>query len=275
MLDVRCCVVKWSPTDVQTHLYPKVTWYYEPISIQRIFHQQHQRWHVRTCQILLVSASSMPLASSHSIQPCLYMLAMTRVHLSRVMSVSRPRTLSINSVMSLLHSPSSFSICFLFSRSSFKSSIRNSTMRSLMDDILTQNEMWLVFISTYIKIHVTTWSNQLQWHVWTRQNSIIIIIMLLLPCHQVPVTSSNEAKCDGIPFYLILTTVRRLAMRRGEALLSGRHLSDTRIRYTCSGELRNDFLGVHQRQLVQVISILHKIINQFVIVIYVSAEVRQ
>ena len=370
MLDVRCCVVKWSPTDVQTHLYPKVTWYYEPISIQRIFHQQHQRWHVRTCQILLVSASSMPLASSHSIRPCLYMLAMTRVHLSRVMSVSRPRTLSINSVMSLLHSPSSFSICFLFSRSSFKSSIRNSTMRSLMDDISTQNEMWLVFISTYIKIRVTTWSNQLQWHVWTRQNSIIIIIMLLLPyfptafafascydlrttntpfpflnpsirrvtrslpmkgadtcewntfpknpcfvgsfasfslsvllqyhahpsngcertfpihthghtldtqkpCHQVPVTSSNEAKCDGIPFYLILTTVARLAMRRGAALLSGRHLSDTRIRYTCSGELRNDFLGVHQRQLVQVISILHKIINQFVIVIYVSAEVRQ
>ena len=95
------------------------------------------------------------------------------------------------------------------------------------------------------------------------------------PCCQLAVTSSNEAKCDGIHFYLILTTVRRLAMRRGAALLSGRHLSDTWIRYTCSGELRNDFLGVHQRQLVQVISILHKIINQFVIVIYVSAEFHQ
>ena len=53
---------------------------------------------------------------------------------------------------------------------------------------------------------------------------------------------------SDFPFYLILTTVVRLAMLWGAVLLSRRHLSDTRIRHTCSGELWNDFLSVHQCQ---------------------------
>ena len=50
-----------------------------------------------------------------------------------------------------LHFSSSFSICFLFSHSSFKSSIRNFNKRPLTDNNSTQNEMWLMFISIYIK----------------------------------------------------------------------------------------------------------------------------
>ena len=137
-------VDKWFLSHFHFHLYPKVTWHYEPISIQRVVHHQHQWGRVWTCQMLNVSTSSTPLAPSHSIRPWLYMLAITRVRLSRTMSVSRSWILLFNSTVSLLLSPSSFSICFLFSRSSFKRSISNSNMRSLTDDISTSNEMWQI-----------------------------------------------------------------------------------------------------------------------------------
>ena len=297
-------VDKWFLSYDHFHLYPKVTCHYEPISIQKVVQHQHQWGHVWTCQTLNVSTSSTPLASSHSTWPCLYMPAITWVRLSRTISVSRSWILFVNSIVNLLHSPSSFSICFLFSRSSFKRSISNSNMRSLTDDILTSNEMWQIQ-----QAFISCCSCRIFQH---------LLLLLLISIHKPPIHSlffqiRQLGQQLDLFQWRMLTCVVEISFQKHQHfayLISSfllsvssqyhahpsdvcertfpihRHIHtlDTRkpccqLAVTPSNEVIHVSLSYlsnpHYCKLIQVIPIFHKIINQFVIVIYISSEVHQ
>ena len=95
-------------------------------------------------------------------------------------------------------------------------------------------------------------------------------------CCLFSVLSSNEHLFTGVFLNSQTSLLRRIiAVRRGAELVRPDRLSDTRFGQASSCQLGNDIFSIHHRQIFQVVTIFHKIINQFVVVVHVRTEIHK